>query len=395
MERRTFIQRVCAASAVTSAGLAGCANFGAGESDGSDGGGGDGGGGDDGGDGGGGDDGGDDGGDGGDGETTSGDTPTESPTMAPQTVAGGERAFYDDWASEDTYITDEFQAFSVRAGAGQSTPSTPTPTPTPTPEGTDAPLDPILGYSTTYLVAALFSGFALAGFNVGQVTSDGGGAERIHVPGESLVFEGSFDSDALQSSVGDSEASESGTYEGYTTYEMGSGEDLAVLGVSGEALVHASAGEAVSDPRSVVESTIDAGTGNATPYGSDNPAYEELVTALPESTVMGTSFAKEGDVTRDTPTPTPEAGGGGGSDFFEIRDFDLEGAVRGFATAWAFEQDQESTTPRMAIRYASESEVDDTSLIREQAAPRAADVSVTSSGALVVVAATYTEDQNL
>lgn len=397
MERRTFIRRVCAASAVTSTGLAGCANISVG--DGGNGGG-DGSGSGDGGDGdggdgsGSGDGGGGDGSDGADAPTPSA-TPSATATMAQQTVAGGERAFYDDWASEGTYLTDRFQAFSVRAGAGQSTPSGPTPTPTPTPEGTDAPIDPILGYPTTYLVAALFSGFALASFNVGEVASDSGGADRIHVPGESLVFEGSFDTDSLQSRVGESEASESGTYEGYAMYEIGSGEDLAVLGVSGEALVHASAGETVSDPRSVAESTIDAGAGSATPYGNDNPAYEELVTALPEATVMGVSFAKEGDANRDTPTPTPEAGGGGGSNFFEIKDFDLEGTVRGFATAWTFEQDQESTTPQMAIRYASESEVDDVSLIKEQAAPRAANVSVTTSGVLVVVAATYTEDQDL
>lgn len=386
---------MCAASAVTSTGLAGCTSFLPGESSGGDGDGGDGGG-SDGSDGSG--DGGSDGGSGdggGDGGSTPADTSTPSPTMAPQTVAGGTRAPYDNWASAGTYPDDRFQSFSVVAGTGQSTEAGPTPTPTPTPQGTDAPVDPILGYPVTYLVAALFSGFALASFNLGQVASDTGGTERIHVPGNSLVFEGSFDAATLQSQVGESDATESGTYEGFTMYERGAGESRAVLGLSGEALVHASVDETVSNPRSVVESSIDAGVNSATPYGTDNAAYEQLVTALPTQPVMGVSYAPGGDALRQTPTPTPGPGDGGGSSFFQIRDFELGGTVSGFATGIEFGEDQESATARMAIRYASAGEMDDTGLIREQAAPRASDVSVTTSGPLVVVTANYSEDLNL
>ena len=401
MERRKFIETVCAASVVASTGLAGCTSFTSGESggdggDGSDSGGdGNGGGGNDGsGDGG-------DGGDSGDGGMTSTDTPTESATSSPTatmneaTVTGGSRAPYDDWASSATYASEGFQAFSVQAGAGQGGSQTPTPTPTPTPEGTDAPVDPILGYPTQFLLAALFSGFALANFNLGQIASETGPAERIHAPGNSLVFEGTYDTDSLASKVGESDATESGTYEGYTLYEMGSGEDAATLAFSEAAVVHASADEQVSDPRSVVEATIDAGAGNATRYGSENAAYDDLVTALPTEQIMGIAYAPGGDV--NTPTPTPAPGEGGGSSFFEIRPFQLEGTVRGYASALSFpqSQDQESVTVRMAIRYASASEVDDRSRIAEQAAPRAPDVSVNVSGPLAVVAATYTEGTNL
>lgn len=400
MERRKFIRRVCAASAVTSTGLAGCANISVGDGEGGDGGdgGGDGSGGGGDGDGGGG---GGDGGDGSDGGGSDGGdapTPTESPTptatatMAQGTVAGGERAFYDDWASPDTYSSEGFQAFTVEAGAGQSDSQTPTPTPTPTPEGTDTPIDPIFGFPTQFLVAALFSGFALANFNLGQIASDTGGTERIHAPGNSLVFQGSFDTDSLASRVGESDATESGTYEGYTLYEMGSGEDAAALATSEDAVVHASVDEQVSDPRGVVEATIDAGAGNATRYGSENAAYEDLVTALPTEQIMGIAFKPGGDV--NTPTPTPAPGEGGGSSFFEIRPFQLEGTVRGYASALSFPQeDATSVTARMAIRYASAGEVDDRTTIADQAAPNAADVSVTINGPLVVVAATYTEEQ--
>jgi hypothetical protein len=122
------------------------------------------------------------------------------------------------------------------------------------------------------------------------------------------------------------------------------------------------------------------------------------VTALPTEQIMGLAFAPGGDVNTPTPTPTPTpgGGGGGGSSFFEIRSFQLEGTVRGYASSLSFpeSQDQESVTVRMAIRYASASEVDDQSRIAEQAAPRAADVSMNDSGSLAVVAATYTENSN-
>ena len=113
MERRRFIERVCAVTAVTSTGAAGCVSFGGGESEGGDG--------TDGGSDGGGDgsgDGSSDGSDGGgDGGMTEADTPTA--TMAPQgTVAGGARAPYDEWASADTYPGERVLAFSVEAGTG-------------------------------------------------------------------------------------------------------------------------------------------------------------------------------------------------------------------------------------------------------------------------------------
>lgn len=402
MERRKFIERVCAATVVTSGGIAGCVSFGnggteIGGSDGGDGSGGDGGSdGGDGSDGGGG--GGSDGG-GGDGGMTETSTPTATPTatMAQQTISGGAQAPYDNWASQTTYPSEAVQAFSVQAGTGTSTPTGPTPTPTPTPQGTEAPIDPILGYPTTYLLAALFSGFALTEFNLGQIASEDGGTEWIHSPGKGLVFEGSFDTGALRSKIGESEASESGSYEGYTLYASGSGENSAVLGLSSEALVHASADERVSDPQAVVESTIDAGLGNATPYGDEYGAYADLVTALPTKQVMGVSFSPSGGMNEGTPTPTPtptpSAGGSSGS-FFEIRDFDLEGTVRGFATALGYGQNQESATARMAIRYASPGEIDDSGVIKSQAAPRASDVSLATSGSLVVVTATYTEESN-
>jgi len=391
MDRRKFIERVCAATAVASTGVAGCASFGnggtaSGGGDGGDGGAGDGG---DGGNDGGGDGGGGDSDGSGDGGTTGADTSTPTPT--PQgTVAGGARAPYDGWASTSTYGSGEIGAFSVRAGTGQTTGETPTPTPTP--QGTQAPIDPILGYPTGFLFAALFSGFALSGFGLGQVASEDGGTERIHGAGKGLVFEGSFDAETLATRVGESQATEAGTYEGYTLYSNGSGENGAVLGLSGEALVHASAGEDVSDPRTVVEDSIDAGLGNGTSYGSEHGAYEDLVTALPTRPVMGLTFSSSGGLNQGTPTPTPTPSMGGGSgDFFEIRDFDLEGTVRGLASALSYGENQESATAEMAIRYESASEVDDTGTIQSQAAPQASDVSVTTSGALAVVTATYTQ----
>jgi|GEM_PF-1962559 len=398
MDRRKFIERVCAATAVASTGVAGCVSFGnggtaTGGSDGGDGSG-DGGAGDggNGGDGSGSDGGSGDGGDGsdgsGDGGTTEADTPT--PTMAQGTVAGGARAPYDDWASTGTYAGEEIQAFSVLAGTGQT--ESQTPTPTPTPEGTQAPIDPILGYPTSFLLAALFSGFALANFGLGRVASEDGGTERIHGPGNALVFEGSFDAETLASTVSESDASETGSYEGYTLYGSGSGESRAVLGLSGEAIVHASSGEQVSDPRAVVESTIDASIGSATSYGSEHGAYEDLVTALPTRPVMGVTFSSSGGLNQGTPTPTPTPSMGGGSgDFFEIRDFDLDGTVRGLASGLSYGENQESATAEMAIRYASAGEVDDPGTIQSQAAPRAGDVSVATSGSLAVVTATYTQ----
>jgi len=402
MDRRKFIERVCAATAVASTGLAGCTSFGdsgtaTGGSDGGDGNGGGGdGGANDGGDGSGNGDGSGDGNDGsdgnGDGGTTEADTPTSTPTatMAQGTVAGGTRAPYDDWASTGTYAGEEIQAFSVLAGTGQ--PDGQTPTPTPTPQGTQAPIDPILGYPTSFLLAALFSGFALANFGLGQVASEDGGTERIHGAGNGLVFEGSFDTETLASTVGESGASETGSYEGFTLYGSGSGESRAVLGLSGEALVHASSGEQVSDPRAVVESAIDASLGNATSYGSEHGAYEDLVTALPTRQVMGITFSSSGGLNQGTPTPTPTPSMGGGSgSFFEIRDFDLGGTVRGLASSLGYGRNQESATAEMAIRYASAGEVDDADTIQSQVAPQAGDVSVATSGSLAVVTATYTE----
>ena len=397
MERRRFIGRVCAVTAVTSTGAAGCVSLGGGESEGGDGTDGSSDGGSDGGGDGSGDGSSSDGSDGGngDGGMTEADTPTA--TMAPQgTVAGGARAPYDEWASADTYPGERVLAFSVEAGTGQSTPSTPTPTPTPTPQGTQSPIDPIIGFPTTYLLAALFSGFELVQFGLGQVASEDGGTERIHSPGDGLVFEGSFDAGSVETTVSEAGASEAGTYEGHTLYESGSGDDAAVLAVSGEALVQASAGEEVPDPRAVVEHTIDAGAGNATRYGADRGAYEDLVTALPTDQIMGVTFSPEGGIDRSTPTPTPTpAGGGGSSDFFRIRDFDLDGTVRGFASGLGFGENQETATARMGIRYASAGEVDDTSRIQSQVAPQASDVTVDVSGPLAVVAATYDETSNL
>jgi hypothetical protein len=390
MDRRKFIERVCATTAVTSAGLAGCTSFGGGDTatGGSDGGDGIGDGSSD-----GGSDGNSDGGDGsdsGDGGTTGAATSTPTPTAPSQTVAGGARAPYDDWASTETYASGEVGAFSVRAGTGQT--SSQTATPTPTPQGTQAPVDPILGYPTGFLLTALFSGFALSQFGLGQVAAEDGGTERIHSAGNGLVFEGSFDTETLTSAVGESRATESGSYEGFTVYGVGSGDSRAVLGLSGEALVHASADEQVSDPRAAVESTIDAGLGNATAYGNEHPAYEDLVTALPTGPIMGLTFSTDGGLNQGTPTPTPTPSMGGGSgSFFEIRDFDLGGTVRGLASGLTYGQNQESATAEMAIRYASAGEVDSADTIQSQIAPQAGDASVAISGSLAVVTANYTE----
>lgn len=387
MERRRFIQRVCAASAVTSTGLAGCTSFGG------DGGGdgGDGGGGSDGGDGGGDGNSGGDGDGGGDGGVTSADTPTESPTAtAAASLPEGERAAYDRWASAATYPEEQIQALTVDMALIRSQTGGSTPTETPSPAGTPQPIDPAVGLPLTYFLVASFSSFALVGFNVTSVAGEGGGVEQIHSPGNGLVFQGSFDPARLGEQIGESQASEAGSYEGYTVYERGSGEDRSVLAVSGEALVHASSGEDVSDPRAVAESVVDAGAGNAAPYGDDHPAYADLVTALGSAPIMGVAYSPDGAMNRNTPTPTPTpAPGTGGGDFFNMGELDLDGAVLGVATALGFGPDQQRATAQMAVRYASPGDVDETSLIRSQAAPRANDVSVVTSGALVVVTAEY------
>jgi len=373
MDRRRFIRRAGAATVLTTGALAGCSDDGGdGGTDGGDGG-------SDGGDGG--TDGGDGGSDGGDGGSDGGDGGMATPTSS---LGSGSLAPYDAWATPAVFNSEPVNAFTVDTQALSETSSTSTPTPSP--QGTQGPVDPALGLPLGFLFAATFSGFALAGFGLRQMDSEDGPAQRIHSAGSALVFEGSYDVDSVTSMVGESQASESGTYGGYTLFSTG--EEGSVLAVSGDSLI--TTGSDASDPQAVVEAAVDAAAGNAPAYSADRPAYSDLAGALDSQQVTGLAYSPEGPINAGTPTPTPTPSmGGGGGDLFNIGDFRPDGDVRGYATGLSF--DDEQATAQLAFRFTGADQVGDVDALASEVAPSASDASVASSGSLVLITATYTE----
>jgi len=306
---------------------------------------------------------------------------------------GGARAPYDDWAGTSVYGESEVQAFSVDIGALSELSDGATATPTPTATGTQQQVDPILGAPVAYLFGAGLAGLALLGFGLSHLTGEDGPMERVHSVGDVTVFEGSFDESEVTGTVEQREV-ESRTYQGHTVYTSGEGENASVLAVSGSALLTASAGERVSDPGAVVEDAIDAEAGSGTRYADEHGAYDDLVTALPAASILGVGFSPDGAINAATPTPTstPSTGGESDGSLSGVSDLELDGDVRGYASSLEFSDDGEEVTARLALRYASADQVDDDETISSQAAPSGSDVSVETDGALVVVAAAYTED---
>jgi len=304
-------------------------------------------------------------------------------------VASGSTAPYDAWATPAVFSSETVQATTVELEALASAESEGTPTPTQS--GTQGPTDPVVGLALRFAIGAAFSGFALASFGVGDAVSEGGPSERIHVVGNALVFEGSYDVDSLGSTIEESQGSESGTYDGYTLYSSGS-EDEPALAVSGDSLV--TVASEVEDAQAVVEAAIDAKAGDAPAYSAEQDAYADLTTVLDSREITGLAYSPDGPINAGTPTPTPTPSAGGGSDFFDIGEFVPDGDVRGYAVGLST-TDSETGTAQIAFRFSDPSQVGDVDELASQVAPNAMDVSTTSAGAIVRVTATYTEQSTL
>jgi len=316
---------------------------------------------------------------------TSGGTASSGPSGS---IGAGSAAAYDAWATSGVFSGETVQASTVEMQALQS-PSM-GPTPTPTPGGTQGPIDPILGLPLVFSLTAAFSGFALAGFGLSQMASEGGPTERIHVVGDAVVFEGSYDVESVTSTATGSQASESGSYGGHTL--LSSGQGSAMLAASENTLI--TTGSEASDPQAVVEAAIDAAAGSATAYSAEHDAYADLASVLDAHPITGLAFSPEGPINAGTPTPTPTPSmGGGSSDFLNMSDFNPEGAIHGYASGLSSVEGE--ATAQIAFRYASSSEVGDTDALASGVAPSSNDVSVASSGSLVLVTAGYADVSTL
>ncbi len=292
--------------------------------------------------------------------------------------SGGSTARYNDWVYADANADREMFAVSLdwesipNFDDSQSTPS-----------GNDALQSDVLATTPMgfLVVGALTVGFGLAQTGVDSAVQDEGDGptEFVHVASGGIVLEGSYDVDTLAQSVEGAGASEAEEYNGYTIYENDT--TGTVVGLSGETVITVrSSSDGVSDPMARVKGLVDAGAGNKTPLSQNAAAFADLVSALPNRAIMGTSYSTEARALNST----TDSGDGSQTGFSQT---DLDGNINGIASSASLSQD--SLTSSVAIRYESESEVNERSALEGAIGTEASDRSVTIDGPLVVIEGTY------
>lgn len=333
MERRKFVKMAGMASVAATTGMAGCQGDGNGTEDGS---------------------------------------PTGNGTLS-----GGGAARYNPWVLADAADGSEAFAISIdwqantAMGDGEQTAT----------EDPELQNDVLAVTPMSWLVFAAFAvGFGLSQLGLGDATKEEGPTEYVHIASGGTIFEGSYDTDSYGDSVEQAGASEVEDYNGYTLYEM-SGTQNAVIGLSSETLVVVQASsDGVSDPMARAKALIDADAGNAALLSDEAEPFDDIVNALPNRDVMGGVYSSEAEPLNKS-TGDSE---GGQTGFAQT---DLDGEVNALATSADISQD--GMTSAIALRYASESEVNAKADIEAAIGGMASNQSVTIDGTLVVIEGEY------
>lgn len=307
-------------------------------------------------------------------------------------VPNGERASYDSWVGTGGTQGDQVNAFTLDLEVYRTLQNQDEETQTETETSANTETDPLSGIPASYLfAAALGLGFGLSGTGLSATISADGSAQRAHFADNGIILEGSFDAEALGSSVTSSGGEEAESYEGYTLYRRGSGSDSTVIGLSGDAAVVVSASDDVSDPMARTKTLIDVGTGSATRLSDESDDFDSLVTALPSQGLSGVTYRPDGGLFEGSGSGGQD-GGGSSSGLSGFSDLDLSGNAVGGATSAAISMEQ--LEANLAIRYESESEVDAKADIEAALGGQASSSSVTIDGRMVYAEGTYEDMGN-
>jgi hypothetical protein len=310
-------------------------------------------------------------------------------------VPDGDRAGFDSWTAASMITDSSVGGLTVDLEMFHSLEDEGTETATTTEAATTTGItesDPLAGIAASYVVAAAF-GVGLGFFRTGLqsfVEEDGGG-EFVHYPPVGAVVEGSFETDDVASEVEGADGTELESYEGYTIYEQGSSSSSTAIAVGDGVAVKADEGEDVTDPVQSVKDLIDANAGDSESYSSTSEDYEALVTALPNEGVTGVQYDSEGGLFESDEENESESGMEAGLSGFS--DVDLEGDAVGAAVTTTFTETELEVM--LAIQYASEGEVDDTSAVEDALGTEADSRSIDVDGKTLYVSGTYTEEDPL
>lgn len=298
----------------------------------------------------------------------------------------GERAGYDAWVGNGSVEDDSVSAFSLDLETFRdlrdSGEETTTETTTTTNSGAS---DPLIGIPATYYVGAAFLlGFGLSGTGLSSLVTEDGLGEWVHAPGEGIVIEGSFAASDVAASVRDADGSQTSSHEGYDLYEVG--ESVVALN-DGVALV-VDGTDDVADPSEVARRLTDVGAGRAERYSDTSNDYDALATALPNEGIAGLQYDAAGGVLESAEDESEEDAGSF-SGLMGFSDIYLDGDAVGGTVSATFST--ETTESTLAIRYASEADVDSRSDVEAAVGTEAASRSVTIDGQMVYIEGRYKE----
>lgn len=301
-------------------------------------------------------------------------------------TSNGERASYDAWVSSDEGSDGAVSAFTLelsllRKLENQTTTATTTTSEeTTTAATTTTGIDPLSAIPGTYVFSTVLGfgiGFAQTGLT--GLVKEGGSAETIHLVGGSFVLEGSYDVENVRSKVSESVLSEAESYEGYTLYRAGSGQEGIVVAVSDEAVVYVSGDEETPDPTGHAKTLVDTGSGSGDRYRNDSEDYDQLVTALPSRDLQAVEFSTDGGLFEsESDDRTPSSPG-----IITFSDVELSGNALGGSVSASLSQDELESA--LAFRYANEDEVDAKADIEAALGGQADERSVTVDGRMVYV----------
>ncbi len=353
MDRRRFVKLAGTASVATAAGLAGCSDDGGTSENNSD--------------------------DDTEGTPTPDGTPEGTPDDGQDEQDGqnsqggdptpGERARYDSWILQDAYGSGPIDfAVSLDIAALSAVGEAE--------EDTDPPDDALAVTPLSFF--GLGSNLATGVLGIPRSGSDQDTdqpTEYLHVASNSVIMEGNYDADATATAIEDQGATESEQYGDFTFYTIDGQNGTSVIGITSDTVIVAGAsGE--SSPTEQARLLADANNAEATTYSAGVGEFDELMTALPDRTIMGVSYDPEGNVLEGT--------GGGQSELEFIEETELGPNVLGYATSATLESSGIATSS-VALRYESADDVDDRSTI-ESALGAEADVqTIAIDGPLVVV----------
>lgn len=299
---------------------------------------------------------------------------------------GGTTAPYAKWVYESAYAGAEdpgISAISLRYQTlSQSTDD----------EGdggdSETPDDPLLGITASYLIgAALAIGFGVGAAPIGDAAEEGGPTEIATVASGGTILEGAYDPDAIGTAIEEGDGSTVGTDGDYTLYET-SGFSAQTLAVSEDAIIGASEGDSVTDSEARVGEIIDTQTGDVTPYVEQDDDFAALASALPERDLTAIQYLPDGNVFEVEDSGEDSEGD---SEFAGPSDLGLSGTARGIALSTTIDNEAQSLTTSIAIKYASADEADDRATVESAIGTAATDQSITVDGDTVIVEGTYDE----